>query len=96
MHWFKMNCHLIVPELFILVVIRNDICTRCSWTDFQIIKQTVSIHDKDLLEPFKVAEGSNVNFTCQTSRAFEYCTWRHMDKECKFEWKRVRLEFRNN
>ena len=29
-------------------------------------------------------EGSNVNLTCQSSRAFEYCTWSHKDKECHF------------
>ena len=91
-----MYFHIIVPDWFILVLIRNNMWTKCSWTDFRIIKQTVAVHEKEIVEPFQVAVGSNVNLTCQTSRAFEYCTWRHMDKECKFEWKRVRLEFKNN
>ena len=81
------------PETFIIVVITNIAWNNCTWTDFQITHKAISIYEKYLVEPFEVLEGSNVNLTCQSSRAFEYCTWSHKDKECHFEWKRVNVIF---
>ena len=62
------------------------------WTDFRIIHQNVTVDDsKELLEgPTGVNTSITANLTCQSSRAFEYCTWMHMGKTCKFEWKWVR------
>merc|ERR1712135_278344 len=74
-------------NIFMFTLVTSIVGIRCSWTEFEIINQKISIDEKEINEPFKVEEGSNVNLTCQTSRAFEYCTWSHKDKECKFEWK---------
>ena len=79
------------PNIFLFTLVTSIVGIRCSWTEFEIINQKISIDEKEINEPFKVEEGSNVNLTCQTSRAFEYCTWSHKDKECKFEWKQVRI-----
>jgi len=59
------------------------------WTDFRIIHQNVTVDDsKEFLEgPTGVNTSITANLTCQSSRAFEYCTWMHMGKTCKFEWK---------
>ena len=90
MHSSKTYYH---PESFIMVVITNIVLNNCTWTDFQITHRAIDIYGKYLAEPFEVPEGSNVNLTCQSSRAFEYCTWSHKDKEGHFERKRVRIIF---
>ena len=83
--------HDATPNIFMLTLVTSIAVIRCSWTEFEIIKQKISIDEKEISHPSKVEVGSNVNLTCQTSRAFEYCTWSHKDKECKFEWKQVRI-----
>ena len=90
MYFSKTHYH---PESFMMVVITNIAWNDCTWTDFQITNRAIDINGKYLVEPFKVPEGSNANLTCKSSRAFEYCTWSHKDKECHFEWKRVRIIF---
>ena len=83
--------HYATPNIFMLTLVTSIAVIRCSWTEFKIINQKISIDEKEISHPSKVEVGSNVNLTCQTSRAFEYCTWSHKDKECKFEWKQVRI-----
>ena len=64
-----------------------------SWgTDFRIIHQNVTVEKsiENLGAPTNLNKSVTVNLTCQSSRAFEYCTWMHMGKACKFEWKWVR------
>ena len=82
------------PNIFMFTLVISIVRIRCSWTEFEITNQNLSIDEKEINEPFKVEVGSNVNLTCQTSRSFEYCTWSHKDKECKFEWKQVRIILR--
>ena len=83
--------HYSTPNIFMLTLVTSIAVIRCSWTEFEIINQKISIDEKEISHPSKLEVGSNVNLTCQTSRAFEYCTWSHKDKECKFEWKQVRI-----
>ena len=80
-------------RVFILVLINKNEnnLTMCWWTDFLIVNQNISVEDNQGTSPAnQVFVGSAVNMTCQSTRAYEYCTWRHHDKECKFEWIRVR------
>ena len=61
------------------------------WTDFVIMNQTMTVEEPTRTSQSNEAVvGDTINLACQATRAYEYCTWRHNGKECKFEWKRVR------
>ena len=34
-------------------------------------------------------ESKGANLTCQSSKSFQFCTWKDNETECKFEWNRV-------
>ena len=50
---------------------------------FKIVESSVN--------PFhynKSTRGENVIMKCVTSNWYEFCTWKHEERICKFEWKR--------
>ncbi len=48
---------------------------------FIIEKMTISPEHPKFGEPLKLM--------CKTDSYFEYCIWRHKDRVCEFEWKRM-------
>ena len=65
-----------------LLVVLNPIIQNVQ--SFQIIEsQLIDSIDNDTLK-----EGDTVILKCVTSDWYEFCSWKHENKICKFEWKR--------
>ena len=60
-----------------LVVILSDVHS------FQIIQSRINSNNNNTIE-----EGENVILKCVASNWYEFCSWKHDDNICKFEWKR--------
>ena len=76
--------------MIVFISANCNVIISSRWTEFEIVKQNFHVEGNDAaLDGGQLKEGVNVTLTCQTSRAYEYCTWKHNNKECTFEWKRV-------
>ena len=50
--------------------------------------QSFQIIESQLINNDTLKEGDNVILKCVTSDWYEFCSWKHENKICKFEWKR--------
>ena len=56
---------------------------------FEITESSIYTKDKQLNgKNLTYIPGETVTFKCVTSDWYEYCTWKHNNEFCKFEWKR--------
>lgn len=60
------------------------LCFKCVMA-FNIVETEVS-------KPQGVYVGHSVELKCKTNEWYEFCVWRHRDRVCKFEWKMMHNE----